>query len=593
MQPLSGLDASFLYLETPTSHMHVGGVAVLEGSLKFEEFRNLLASRIHLSPKMRQRLIQVPLSIDYPYWADDPNFDINLHLQHLALPKPGAWRQLRDLASNIFSKPLDRSRPLWEFTFVEGLNNIPQVPAGSVAIIGKIHHAAVDGVAGADLLALLFDLTPEPRKVKPPEPFNPDPLPNEITVATQSAINFAKKPLKLPGILKDTVSATLKAGFLTRVQNIDLPAVPFTAPATPLNGIISAQRKWNTAILSLDRVKTLKNIMGTTLNDVMLAICSGALRRYLLDKDKLPHKPLVAMVPISVRAPDEEDKSGNQISSMLVQLATHIEDPLERLETVHENAIRGKMYQGAIGARTLAKMAEVVPFGLANQATRLYSRFQVAEMHNPIFNVVITNVPGPQFPLYMNGRKLLAHMGMAPIIDGMGLIITIFSYNGLITVSPTSDANTMPDIDVFARYLREAANELETAVLQYQAAQEAEKPTAAESDALFEHMHQYLQDNPDFLRPGVGLFQFNIIGPVENQWQIDLNEAPGRVTRGAAEKPDATLTIRDDHLMRIAHGELDLQIAFVQGRLKVKGDMDKALKLGGVMSKIPSLPVTA
>ncbi|MCB0033614.1 MAG: wax ester/triacylglycerol synthase family O-acyltransferase, partial [Anaerolineales bacterium] len=449
MQPLSGLDASFLYLETPTSHMHVGGVAVLEGSLKFEEFRDLLASRIHLSPKMRQRLIQVPLSIDYPYWADDPNFDINLHLQHLALPQPGAWRQLRDLASSIFSKPLDRSRPLWEFTFVEGLDNIPQVPAGSVAIIGKIHHAAVDGVAGADLLALLFDLTPEPRKVKPPEPFKPAPLPNEITVATQSAINFAKKPLKLPSILKDTVSATLKAGFLTRVQNIDLPAVPFTAPATPLNGIISAQRKWNAAILSLERVKVLKNIMGTTLNDVMLAICSGALRRYLLDKDKLPHKPLVAMVPISVRAPGDEEKTGNQISSMLVQLATHIEDPLERLETVHENAIRGKMYQGAIGARTLAKMAEVVPFGLANQATRLYSRFQVAEMHNPIFNVVITNVPGPQFPLYMNGRKLLAHMGMAPIIDGMGLIITIFSYNGLITVSPTSDANTMPDMDVF------------------------------------------------------------------------------------------------------------------------------------------------
>lgn len=595
MQPLSGLDASFLYLETPTSHMHVGSVAVLDGALTFNEFKEFLASRIHLSPKLRQRLIEVPLSIDYPYWVDDPNFDINVHLQHLALPRPGGWRELRAMASQIFSKPLDRSRPLWEFSFIEGLDTVAQVPSGSVAIITKMHHASIDGMAGADLLSTLFDMTPEPRKVEPAPPWNPKPLPNELLVATKSAISFAKKPLKLPGLVKDTVAATVKAGYLTRIQNLELPTAPFTAPTTPLNGIVSAQRKWNSALLSLERIKKLKNIMGTTVNDVMLAICSGALRRYLIEKNKLPSKPLVAMIPVSVRTRDQQSSGGNQVSNMLIQLGTQIEDPIERLEQIHENANRGKMYQGAIGAQTLAKMAEVVPFGLANQATRLYSRYQLSSMHNPVFNVVITNVPGPQFPLYMNGRRLLAFMGMAPIIDGMGLIITILSYNGVVSVSPTSDIKTMPDIDIFTRYIRESANELEALILEMEEKrqEEAESTAVAESDALFEHMGQYFQDNPEFLRPGAGLFQFDITGPAAGHWHINLNEAPGSVSRGSAENPDATLVIRDDHLMRIARGELDLQIAVVQGRLQIKGDMQKALKLGGVMNKIPNLPEPA
>lgn len=214
--------------------------------------------------------------------------------------------------------------------------------------------------------------------------------------------------------------------------------------------------------------------MGTTLNDVMLAICAGALRKYLLEKEKLPNKPLVAMVPISTRTDADGKTSGNQVSSMLIQLATNIADPIERLEVIHENTIREKSYQGAIGAKTLANMAEAVPFGIANQAAQVYSRFQLSKLHKPVFNVTITNVPGPQFPIYMNGHQLQAIMGMAPIIDGMGLIITILSYNGIITISPTSDAKTMPDIDVFTRQLRESANELEAAILNNKKATEKE-----------------------------------------------------------------------------------------------------------------------
>ena len=594
VEGISGMDATFLYGETPTSPMHVGSVNVIEGSLEFDKFRATIASRIHLVPKLRKRLVYVPMSIDYPYWVDDPDFDLDMHIHHISLPKPGSWKELRKVASQIFSWHLDQSRPLWSFTFVEGLDNIPQVPKGSVAIIAKIHHVAIDGVAGAGILGLLYDTSPETREIPPPKPYHPSPIPNEVSMVLKSTLSFAENPLKFPKLITNALTASFKAGMLTRVKGAKLPTAPFTAPNTPLNGIISPKRKWNTAILSLDRIKALKNIMEVTMNDIMLGICAGALRRYLLEKEKLPRKPLVAMIPISTRTKEEKDKGGNQVSSMLVQLATNIEDPIERLETIHENTIRGKTYQGAIGAKTLANMAEAVPFGLANQAARLYSRFQLAELHNPAFNVTITNVPGPQFPLYINGHKLLGVMGTAPVLDGMGLIITIFSYDGLVFVSPTSDARSMPDLDTFSRYLRESANELEAVILK-QGKKEKEKKKAttkrkkAQSDVLFAHIKKQLKANAKFIKPNNGIFQFHVTGEVPTDWKIDLNKSPGVVRKGKAKNPDVTLTMKDEHLVRVAYGELNLQTAFVQGRLKMDGDSAKAMKLGAILSKFPKL----
>ena len=590
IKAISGMDATFLYAESSTNHMHVGSLAVIEGSLKFETFKQIIHSRLHLIPKMRQRLMYVPLSIDYPYWVDDPNFDIDLHIMHIALPKPGGWKELREIASKIFSEPLDQSRPLWSFIFIEGLDTIPQIPAGSVALVSKMHHVAIDGVAGAGVLSLLFDLTSEKKEIPPPKPFKPKPLPNELSLIMKSAFSFAGEPLKFPRILTNTLTATIKAGFLTRVQKQNLPTVPFTAPPTPINGIISARRKWNTAILSLDRILALKNAMGTSMNDVMLAICAGALRRYLFEKGKLPAKPLVAMVPVSTRTTDNSESEGNQITPMLVQLATNIEDPIERLKVINENTSRGKTYQGAVGAKTLARMAEAVPFGLANQAAQLYSRFQVAGMHNPVFNVTITNVPGPNIPLYINGHKLVSVMGMAPIIDGMGLIITIFSYNGYVTVSPTSDANSMPDLDVFSRYLRESANELEAAILIHgqNKPKKGEKKTAtkAESDPLFERLKKFLKKQDKNDAPKGGIYQFSVTGLSPTHWTIDLNTVPGTVKRSKAENPDVTFTIEDEHLMRVTEGKLDIQTAFMQGRLKIDGDFTMAMKLGKILGKM-------
>lgn len=591
VKPISGMDATFLYIESATSPMHIGSVAVIEGDLDFDKFRATILSRIHLIPKLRKRLLYVPLSIDYPYWVDDPNFDIDMHIQHIALPKPGDWKGLRKVASQIFSEPLDQSRPLWSFTFVEGLDNIPQVPKGSVAVISKIHHVAIDGVGGSSLLSLIFDFTPEPKPIPAPRPYTPTPLPNEIEMMLRSSMSFVEKPLKFPKLISEAVSASFKAGMLTRVKKVDLPTAPFTAPQTPLNGLRASQRKWNSAILSLDRIKVLKNAMKVTLNDVLLAICAGALRRYLLEKDKLPLKPLVAMVPISTRSQTEEDEDGNNVSSMLVQLATNIEDPIERLETIHENTLLGKTYQGAIGAKTLANMAEAVPFGIANQAARLYSRFQLSEMHNPVFNLTITNVPGPQMPLYLNGHKLLSIMGMAPIIDGMGLIITIFSYNGLVTLSPTSDAKTMPDIDKFSRYIRESANELESIILSGKDKKKTVKKKAktAASDPIFAHFKKHLKLNAAHIKPNNGLFQFVVTGDVPREWRVDLNQSPPVVRKGKVKTPDTTFTIADEHLVKIGQGKMNLQAAFIQGRLKIDGDSSKAMKLGTILSKLPKI----
>ncbi len=465
MQALSGLDSSFLYLETDSQPMHVGGLNVYEGSLAFEDFKQFLQQRLPLAPRLSQRLVQVPLSIDHPYWVDDPDFDIDMHLHHAALPQPGDWRALRKLASRIFGQKLDRSRPLWEFVFVEGLDNIPQVPRGSVAVISKIHHAAIDGASGAAIMGLLFDVTKKPRKIPPVPKREVAPLPGDVSLITRSTLNFIKRPFKLPGLLLETAKSTWKAGRLSRVQSSDIPRSIFNAPFSVLNQPVSSKRLWNTALLSLQRVKKLRHaVSGATLNDVVLTICTGALRRYLLEKDELPEKPLVAMVPVSTRTENEREDMGNQVSAMLVQLPTTEDNPIKQLAKIHQHTQQGKSYQNAIGAKQLIDYAEFIPFALGAQSTRLYTRMQVSKRHRPFFNLVITNVPGPQVPLYMNGHLMLAHMGMAPVFDGMGLIMPVMSYNGVLSISPTVAANVMPDVDVFARYIREAANTLEDSV---------------------------------------------------------------------------------------------------------------------------------
>lgn len=592
LEVVTGLDATFLYGETPTSPMHVGGIIVVEGSLQFEEFKAILMSRIHQMPKLRKKLMYVPFSIDYPYWVDDPNFDIDMHLEHIALPKPGGWKQMRKLASKVLSEPLDHSKPLWSFTFVEGLDTLSQVKPGSVAIISKMHHVAIDGMAGAGMLAVLCDMSPNATKPAAPKPYRPKKLPSDISLIMKSTASFAKRPLKFPRLIKDTLSATLKAGFLTRAQHLDLPTAPFTAPPTPFNKIISAQRKWNTSILSLERVKKLKTIMGTTLNDIILSICAGALRKYLLEKDKLPAKSLVAMVPVSTRSKSDTSNTGNQLSNMLVQLATDIEDPIERLEAIYENTIRGKTYQNATGAKTLSNIAESVPFGIANQAARLYSRYNIAKMHKPVFNVVITNVPGPQIPLYLGGKKINSIMAAAPIIDGMGLIISVLSYNGNITISPTSDKKSMPDLNLFSDFVLQSANELEREILALESSKKKKSklkkshPVTPRSDIFFEKFRTYLKEHPKSFKAKTGTFQFLVKGPVAANWTISLNKAPGGVRRSKSKSANTTFTVQDKHLMSVYNGKIDMETAIIQGKIIATGDKKKVDDFVALCNKV-------
>jgi WS/DGAT/MGAT family acyltransferase len=586
MQPLTGLDSSFLFLEDSHQPMHVGSVLVFEGSMTFEAFRETLATRVHLVPRLRQRLAMVPLGIGKPYWVEDPAFNLDMHLQHVALPSPGSWRELRGLAARIFSTPLDRTRPLWEMTFIEGLDEIPQVPPGSVAIISKVHHAAIDGVSGADMMGVLLDVTKEPRRFDPPTPRAVPPVPNEIEVLGHTARKILGKPSEIRRVASEVRSA-LRAAAQVQQKGLDAPPIPMTAPPTPMNHTINGQRIWNTALLELDRVKGIRKATGCTLNDVVLAICAAALRRYLDEKEALPDKPLIAMVPVSTRGKDEHGQMGNKVSAMMLDLATNIADPVERLHVIKAHTKGGKAFERAGATRALVDLWDFIPFGLANRMTRLYSRFRVSEMHNPIFNCVITNVPGPQMDLYMAGHKLLATMGMAPLVDGMGLLITVLSYNGVLSISPISSPAVMPDLDVFARYLREAANELEAAVVPEREAtiDEAEAKIAAElAEAFVAQMRSTLEKAPRDRSLGEGTFQLCVTGNADKSWRIDLEERS--VVEGNGKPADARLTIRDAHLAEIIKGNLDPQIAFVQGKLQVDGDINKAIEFGSLLPKV-------
>ncbi len=585
LHEMTGLDAAFLYLETPNSPMHVGGLSIMEGTLTFDAFRDLLLERMHLVKVLTRRLVHVPMGLDKPLWIDDPDFNIDWHLHHTALPRPGDWQQLRKLCSRIFSQPLDRSRPLWEMVFVEGLDHIPQIPPGSVAVINKIHHACIDGMSGSDIVGMLFDMTPEPRQIEPPPPRQIAPIPTDIELLSRTALSFARRPKKLPRLLADAAAAVGRATALAKASPETPPTLPFQAPPTPLNRPISSRRSWNVALLELHRVKRLKKLMGCTVNDVVLAICAGALRRYLDDKGALPREPLVTMVPVSTRSKAEKNTMGNQVSAMFLQLATDIDDPVERLRQIHSNASVGKTYQGAVKAKRLIEATDFVPFGLAGQAARAYSRSQLADHHRPMFNCVITNVPGPQIPLYLAGSQLLAQMGSAPILDGMGLMLVVTSYNGVLAISPTSSPAVMPDIDDFTRMIWESANELEAAVNALGLSEEGPVLPEGAVQAVFDAAAARLAADPEMKLPAKGVYRFEVTGKQAQVWTFRLPDAKAERSITQQDSDDAVCSMRmaDADFLHMASGKLDGPAAFMSGKLKVKGDIRAAIGFGKVL----------
>jgi len=577
IQQISGSDATFLYAESPTSPMHVGSVIIVEGSLKYDDFKKTMASKLHQIPKFRKRLLNVPFNLDYPYWVDDPNFDIDLHLNRIKLPDPSDWTTLRETTATIFSAPLDLRRPLWSVSFIEGIDEISQIPKGSVAIITKVHHVMIDGSSGVGILGILFDKDENDAKGNYPEPkeFDPDPLPDELTLLVKSGQDFIKNPLKIPKIISETVLSFVKSGIAKKFSNQkEFSKSGFPVPKTIFNGTISPKRTWGTAILSFERINVLRKLAEVTINDVILAICAGAIRKYLLEKEKLPSQPLVANVPISIRVKDssESKKMNNQISNMLVQIATHIADPIARLEYIQEQTNLGKVKHKAVGAKSLAQMANSVPFGLANLAAGLYSKYNIKELHRPPFNVTITNVPGPRGVLYIKGHKIVTIFGLTPVVDGFGLIIAAFSYNGQVSITTTSDAKTMPDVGVFSKYIRESANELEKLIKKRGKKIPVKEVIKYKSNPFFTTLKKFVKSKPTLHKKYKGVFHIKVTLNDHNEvWKLDFSKSTAKIHKEKTNKAEAAIEIEDKNLYNLYKGKLFLEELEIQQRITFSG----------------------
>ena len=464
MQRLTGMDATFLYLETPANHMHVAATAIFDpstvpGGYSFEKIRDLVESRLHLLPPFRRRLLTIPFALHHPLWVEDPDFDLEYHVRRAALPAPGGEAELAEFAEQVMARPLDRSRPLWEMYVVEGLEH------GHIATVTKTHHAAIDGVSSAELTVNLLDLSADAPPTPPPDvPWKPDRIPSDLELFTYTMNSLARSPVRGFKAARRTVETALNLRRRNRSADVQAPPAPFSAPRTPLNVPITPHRRFAFTEVSLDDVKMVKNALGGTVNDVVLALCSGTLRNYLDGKGVHPDRSLLAMIPISVRTDDQKGAMGNRVSSMFVALGTDIDDPVERLHAITEGTRHAKEQEKAIDAGTLASdWVEFAAPALAARAARLMSRMQSGGRIAPMSNVTVSNVPGPPFPLYSAGARMVAMYPMGPILDGSALNITVMSYMGSMYFGLMACREAVPEVWDIARGITAALDELKKA----------------------------------------------------------------------------------------------------------------------------------
>ncbi|HYC00149.1 MAG TPA: wax ester/triacylglycerol synthase family O-acyltransferase [Candidatus Limnocylindrales bacterium] len=467
MEQLSGLDASFLYFETSNAPTHIGSFAIYDqstapgGKVTFRGILKNLQSRLHLARCFRQRLVHVPFDLDHPYWLQDPDFDLEFHVRHIALPAPGDWRQLCIQVARIHARPLDLSKPLWEMYVIEGLDSVAGVPKGSFGVLTKIHHAAIDGVAGAELAAAVHDLEPDAKPLPPAEAWKPEPIPSASEMMLKAATGMVGNPFRAARTIARTVPGIASMLWPFGGEEVEGSG---PVPRTRFNGVVSPHRVVEGREFSLEDIREIRRrVPGATVNDVVLTICSGALRRYLQHHGELPQESLAAIAPISVRGESEKGALGNKISAMSVTLFSDVADPLERLAKVHRGTRSSKATAEAIGARTMTDITQFLPGMLAGLAARVYTGLGLANRVRPILNTVITNVPGPQIPLYFTGARMVSLYGLGPVMDGMGLIHPVFSYSGRISIAVTACRVQMPDPGFYAQCLQASFDELLTA----------------------------------------------------------------------------------------------------------------------------------
>ncbi len=461
---LTGLDASFLYFETPTQPLHVAMTLVFDpatipGGYSFARLRQHIAERIPEAPVFQRRLLEVPFRLHHPVWVDDPDFDIDHHLRRAALPAPGGLFELAEFAGDVISRQLDRGRPLWEMWVVEG------VEGGKVALVAKMHHSTVDGVSGAQLLGVILDLEITPENGHVPTATGEGPaersakVPSSTQLVSQAMLARLVKPFEVTRLVMRT-GQSLVGVVRIRRRSSGKAALPLTAPRTSLNQSVGARRRVAFAAASLGDVKRLKNALGATVNDIVLAVCTGALRQYLDGRGELPEIPLISVVPVSVSQDLPDLPGSNKVSAMFVGLPTHVEDPLERVRLIQEDTKTAKDEHAALGASTLQNWAEHATPNLFSLAMRLYSDMHLADRHRPVANLVVSNVPGPDFPLYFAGAEMLAGFPLGPVVDGMGLNVTIMSYRGVLYWGFAADSRSVPRVWDIADAVTGALDEL-------------------------------------------------------------------------------------------------------------------------------------
>lgn len=447
MQQLTPLDAANLFMETSTSYWHVATLIVFDGRASdgatLERMKERYRERLPLLAPMRRKLVDVPLRLDYPYWADDPDLDLDEHVRHVSLPPPGDDEQLAALVAELTARPLDRSRPLWELYVIDGL------PDGRVAHLTLCHHATADGVAFVRMLMNLLDHDADGGHDPIPEPTT-EVAPSRVQMLGHALTTIASQPLRQGRVAARMLSA------LPRMAGTIQYASLREAPPTRFNEKIGPHRAVAFTSIPLDDVRAVKNSAGVTLNDVVLAICSGAIRAYLERIDGLPDDSLRAMIPVSVRTDEEPDVYGNQVSAAIASLHTDVDDPIERLELIGKSMEVAKQTATAIPGKVLGELETLVPSLVAESAVRLVG-------HVRPFNVVVSNVPGPRTPLYAGGAEMLHYYPFAPIVDGLGLNISLFSYAGQIEFGLNACRDLVPDVQVLCTMLHESFDELRAA----------------------------------------------------------------------------------------------------------------------------------
>lgn len=467
MRQLTLMDAAFVYMETPRTPSHVLPIFLYDpstapsGEVTIDDVLAHLAHRVHEARTLREKLVEVPLRLDWPYWVEDPDFDLEFHVRHIALPAPGDHAQLMDLVGRLHARALDLSRPPWELYVIEGLGPSERLPQGGFAVVMKVHHAAIDGVAGVELINVIHSHTPDVPERDPAPPVRGEREPSSWDLLGRALVNTTATPVRIARTVGRTAPArTLRRAVRQlRANGFRVPPQP---PATRFNAPVSAHRSVDGRVVPLADVKALRRaVPGSTVNDVALTIVGGALRTYLEAKGELPDQTLTAMVPVSVRVGDAAE-GGNQISSMVVTLATDIADPVERLAAVKQATSEAKAQRDGVDAQAQLAVSDALPGALLGVGMRAASRFTGRGPR--VANTSVTNVPGSPTPLYLCGAKVVESWGGGPVLDGSGLINLVGSYCDDFNMAFTACRDMVPDPGFYADCLLESFEALKSAV---------------------------------------------------------------------------------------------------------------------------------